>query len=232
MSRPILNATDVALGYEEDLCRGLDLQVEQGEIVGITGPSGCGKSTLLRVLAKIELPKTGTVVINPPAEARRPAMAVFQDPRAALNPRWQIVRSVGEPLLVVPGLRTRRRARRDQALIALREVGLGWIDPAQRPGELSLGQCQRACLARALLARPAVLLADEPTSALDVTVAAGVLRLIAETTGERATVIVSHDQPMLAAIAHRVLRLTPAGLEPTASGGQAAKPPLPAESVQ
>ncbi|HYM02464.1 MAG TPA: ABC transporter ATP-binding protein [Stellaceae bacterium] len=139
----------------------VDLGVDRGEIVGIVGTSGCGKSTLLRIVGGLETPSTGNVTLDGVAVAGpRPEVGlVFQEPR--LMP-WLSVRDNVEFAL---GKRPRNQ-RRPLAEAALARVGLGAFADAL-PQQLSGGMAQRAAIARALVARPAVLLLDEPFSALD-----------------------------------------------------------------
>ena len=199
-----------------------NLQVRRGEIVGICGNSGCGKSTLLRLLATIETPSSGEVFLGGEIvtsgettkifgkKARGGfVMPIFQDPLSSLDSRWAIWRIVTEPLTAKHlAEKPSRKERREIAGKILTEVGLKEIDLEARPPELSVGQCQRVCIARALLAKPALIIADEPTSALDASVSQTILRLLARIaeTGA-AIVIVSHDEKVLKALCHRVLRM-------------------------
>lgn len=216
-------------GLELSAVQATDLAVVAGEIAGICGPSGSGKSTLLRLLGALEIPSDGEILIGgEPAwvgRARRPrrrtprpgyVMAVFQDPQSSLDPRWPLWRSITEPLTAATfRLRPSAAERRKIVARSLREVGLEQIDPCCTPNELSVGQCQRASLLRALVAQPAAVLADEPTSALDVTTAAGVLHLL-RNIADRGTalVVVSHDEAMLAVLADRTLRMRDGRLAP------------------
>lgn len=199
-----------------------DLSVARGEIVGIYGESGCGKSTLLRLLAAIELPTTGTVSFGGElvtncdtrrllsARARSGyVMPIFQDPVSSLDRRWPIWRIVTEPLMAKH--RKDRLSREERCILArehLDSVGLEEINLDSRPDELSIGQCQRLSIARALIADPSLIVADEPTSALDPLVGARILHLLATASKKGiAIVIVSHDQRMLNALCHRVLSM-------------------------
>ena len=139
----------------------IDLAADRGEIIGIVGTSGCGKSTLLRIVSGLEQPSSGSVVLDGVAVAGpRPEVGlVFQEPR--LMP-WLSVRENVEFALV----RHPRNQRRPLAEAALARVGLGAVADAL-PQALSGGMAQRAAIARALVARPQVLLLDEPFSALD-----------------------------------------------------------------
>jgi oligopeptide/dipeptide ABC transporter ATP-binding protein len=202
--------------------RAASLAVQSGEIVGIAGPSGCGKSTLLRLLATIETPSTGTVLLNgelatcgdnrrilSPLARSGFVMPIFQDPLGSLDQRWSIWRSITEPLTALH--RAERPSAAQRRAIAherLSGVGLNHRDLEARPRELSIGQCQRVAIARALGAAPGLIIADEPTSALDASVAAAILRLLA-TTAQHGTaiVIVSHDRPMLDLLCDRVLTM-------------------------
>jgi sulfonate transport system ATP-binding protein len=139
----------------------IDLAVDRGEIVGIVGTSGCGKSTLLRIVGGLEHPSEGRVMLDGVAvEGPRPEVGlVFQEPR--LMP-WLSVRDNVEFAL----LKRPREQRRPLADKVLARVGLlGFADAL--PQQLSGGMAQRAAIARALVARPQVLLLDEPFSALD-----------------------------------------------------------------
>lgn len=208
-----------------------DLQLYRGEIVGISGPSGCGKSTLLRLLATIEPPSRGQVYLDGRLMAeggkvwQRPlggfVMPIFQDPVASLDSRWPIWRSVTEPLTAPQRrLRLTTADRRARAARQLAEVGLGHLDLEARPGELSVGQCQRVSIARALVAEPALLIADEPTSALDASVSAAILHLLRGIAQQgTALVVVSHDRPMLDALCNRVLTMRAGILAPQISRG-------------
>jgi sulfonate transport system ATP-binding protein len=139
----------------------IDLAVDRGEIVGIVGTSGCGKSTLLRIVGGLETPSAGSVVLDNVAVAGpRPEVGlVFQEPR--LMP-WLSVRKNVEFALV----KRPREQRLPLADAALARVGLRAFADAL-PQQLSGGMAQRAAIARALVARPSVLLLDEPFSALD-----------------------------------------------------------------
>jgi peptide/nickel transport system ATP-binding protein len=198
-----------------------DLVVEAGEVVGICGPSGAGKSTLLRILAGLEPPDEGQVLFSGVPVWRhrlgrwvrdvpRPGyvMPVFQHARASLDPRWPLWRTVTEPLTVSPGAVRSGAERRQRTRALLAEVGLEHLNIEAVPGELSIGQCQRLAILRALAAGPAVIAADEPTSALDTTTAAAVLRLLRSVADAgTALLIASHDQAMLSVMADRIIRV-------------------------
>jgi len=193
-----------------------NMAVRRGEIVGVCGPSGCGKSTLLRMLATIEPPSGGTILLNGSTRPARNGFVtpVFQDAGGSLDRRWPVWRSITEPLMAShrkespTSASLARGERRNIARARLAEVGLSGIDPEARPDELSVGQCQRVAIARALTAEPSLIVADEPTSALDAPTAAGILRLLAKAAEKGASVIVvSHDRTMLDARCHRVLSM-------------------------
>jgi NitT/TauT family transport system ATP-binding protein len=141
----------------------VSLDIERGEFVCLIGPSGCGKSTLLNVIAGLDLPDRGEVLVDGrPVRAPGPDRALlFQEP--SLFPWMSVVRNV-EFALELTG--RPKAQRRDEAMDWLGKVHLARFANAQ-PHELSPGMRQRAALARALACRPAVLLADEPFGALD-----------------------------------------------------------------
>lgn len=143
--------------------RGIDFGVDKGEFVAVVGRSGCGKSTLLRVVAGLQAPTAGEVLVSGQrvTEPRPDISMVFQRP--ALLP-WRSV--MDNVLLPVELLRWRRSEWRSRAAALLELVGLGGCEK-QLPHELSGGMQQRVALCRSLLAEPEVLLMDEPFSALD-----------------------------------------------------------------
>ncbi|MFD9941271.1 ATP-binding cassette domain-containing protein [Nonomuraea sp. NPDC059023] len=227
---PVIEVRGVSRGYalgrrRIQAVRHADLAVREGEIVGVHGPSGSGKSTLLRLLAAVEPPDEGEVLLSgraawsrrygrPYRDPPRPGyvMPVFQNPFASLDVRWPIWRSVAEPVAIAGGLP--RAGRRALAAERLDAVGLGGLDLDATPSELSIGQCQRVAVARALAASPAAVVADEPTSALDVTTVAGMLRLFKQVTADgTALVLVSHDKNMLHALCDRVYAMRAGRLE-------------------
>ncbi|MDY7106857.1 MAG: ATP-binding cassette domain-containing protein [Actinomycetota bacterium] len=197
--------------------RPTSLDVRAGEVLGLVGPSGAGKSTMLRLLAGMERPDTGTLragdhsIWGASGPARMPrrgfAMPIFQDPVASLDPRWPLWRTLTEPLVIATG-RRRRAERRELAAEELDSLGLDDIDVDRLPGSLSVGQCQRVAVLRALIAEPTVLAADEPTASLDVEAARAVSDLL-RVAADRGTavLVVSHDEPRLRSYADRVLHM-------------------------
>ncbi|MEH6414611.1 ABC transporter ATP-binding protein [Pseudomonas sp. CGJS7] len=199
-------------GQAVNALAGVDLKIAAGEFVAITGASGSGKSSLLNILGCLDRPTRGRYLI----EARD--VAEFDDEAASdirnrrigfvfqsfhLLPRLSVLENVLLPL------RFHRQPPADaheHARELLARVGLGERS-SHRPSELSGGQQQRAAIARALLLRPALLLADEPTGNLDSKSAADVLDLIGEVhAGGQTVVLVTHDRD-LAARAPREVRL-------------------------
>ncbi len=189
--------------------RGVDLRVEEGELVAIMGPSGSGKSTLLHILGGLERPTTGSVEIEgrrydglDDRELTRLRGEVFGFVFQFFNllPTLTAAENVLLPALVA-GEHPSQYADRVDELLAM----VGLADRAgHRPSELSGGEQQRVAIARALLRRPQVLLADEPTGNLDSTAGGNVLALLRRLVDDGQTVVmVTHDAGA-AAMADRV----------------------------
>jgi oligopeptide/dipeptide ABC transporter ATP-binding protein len=186
----------------------VSLDVSAGQTLAVVGESGSGKSTLLRAIAGLVRPASGRVEVNGRVARARAGGAgvqmVFQDPDLALDPRQPVWRSVAEPLaprrLRIPG------GVQEPALALLQEVGLGPEIAGRKPHELSGGQRQRVTIARAVAARPALVLLDEPLSAQDVSLRSNLLKLLAALQRERSLtyLVVSHDIAAVARIADQV----------------------------
>ena len=183
---------------------GVDLRIGAGEFVAVTGPSGSGKSSLLNILGCLDHPSSGRYLVEGRDVAtlddeassdirNRRIGFVFQS--FHLLPRLTVLENV---LLPLRFHREPPPGAPDRARELLERVGLG-DRGGHRPGELSGGQMQRAAIARALLLKPALLLADEPTGNLDSKSAADVLGLIDEVhKGGQTVVLVTHDRDVAA----------------------------------
>ncbi len=184
---------------------GIGLEVAPGEILGVVGGSGCGKSTLLRLIAGLESPTAGEVVLNgQPVRGPRDEIGfVFQEPR--LMPWLRIRDNVAFGIRHLP--KAEREARTAQALarVGLSDFAGAW------PRELSGGMAQRAALARALVGRPSVLLLDEPFSALDALTRYDLQdHLLSLWAYDRPTLIlVTHDIEEALVLADRVVVMQP-----------------------
>ncbi|MGA0705475.1 MAG: oligopeptide/dipeptide ABC transporter ATP-binding protein [Steroidobacteraceae bacterium] len=196
--------------------RGVSLSLGRGEAVGIVGESGCGKSTLARVLLGLIKPDSGQVLLEGRAvahhdrdallELRRRVQMVFQDPRGSLNPRLTILESIAEPLRC---LRPEFSASERRMLImhTLEQVGLDRGLASRYPHELSGGQCQRAGIARAIVAKPDCLVCDEPVSALDLSIQGQIVNLLADLRREIGVgvLFISHNLSVVRHLCDRVL---------------------------
>jgi ABC-type glutathione transport system ATPase component len=200
----VLEAKDVVYAYRSGGRAAVDsvsLSIEPGESVGIIGESGCGKTTLGRLLVGALNPTAGVVAVEGVPwtavhhrhPARRRVQMIFQDPYGSLNPWWSCIETVAEVIRVWDRVGGREAMKRAAALLA--EVGVAEETLHRRPGTLSGGQCQRVGIARALAAKPGVLIADEPTASLDVSVQAQILNLLRELRSRHglALMLISHD---------------------------------------
>ena len=199
----MLTATELVAGYQKGVpvLDRLSVALEPGRTVGLLGPSGCGKSTLVRVLAMLQAPWSGKVEIDgvpvtgyryaAPAALRRTVGVVFQQPRLSVDPRFTLRRTIG--------------AEAD-ALAELVDLTPELLD--RRPHEVSEGQLQRACLARALAVRPKYLLCDEMTAMLDASTTAALVGVVRSHGAAQGTGVlaVSHDETLLGAWCDEVLR--------------------------
>lgn len=214
-------------GHHAPVLDRVSLHLAPGEVLGLVGASGAGKSTLARCIAGLLAPSAGRVALDGRAlgprrtrDQRRAVQYVWQEPQAALDPRWSILRSALEPLEGF-GLASGAEAT-ERASAMLGRLGLAVAATQRRPHGLSGGQCQRAVLARALLAQPSVLLLDEPLSALDTVTTAALMReLEALLEGQPLCVLfVSHDRAAVRRLARRTLRLHGGRLEAASQAGR------------
>jgi len=194
---------------------GLNFDLAAGETLGILGESGCGKSSAARALMQLPAPTSGRVLFGgaeltttTPKYLRRVRTKlhmVMQDPVSSLNPRRKVKDLVAEG----PSIRGGNASRSAERVAGmLREVGL---DPTvvwdRRPHELSGGQCQRVCIARALMLEPEVLVCDEPVSSLDVSVQAQILNLLERTKQQHglSMLFIAHDVAVVKNVSDRVM---------------------------
>jgi oligopeptide/dipeptide ABC transporter ATP-binding protein len=193
---------------------GVSFRQLRGETIGIVGESGCGKSTLARTVLRLIEPTSGQLLFDgedllrlPPRalrRQRRDMQIVFQDPYASLDPRVRIGASIEEPLIIH---RFGGRAERERRVAELLElVGLGAEAASRYPHEFSGGQRQRIGIARAIAARPKLVIADEPVSALDVSIQSQILNLLVELRHRLALsmLFISHDLAVIRYISERV----------------------------
>lgn len=217
-SKPIISLHQVTKVYGKgdnavEALRGIDLDIRSGEAIAIIGRSGSGKSTLAHVMATLDRPTSGKVLINGSEVGRRSRRAsnrlrnqeigfVFQ--QFFMNARDSVLDNVMLPM-VIAGIRP--KLRRKRALDALETVGL--LDKAYaRASDLSGGQKQRVCIARAIVNKPSIILADEPTGNLDTATSRVVEDMLFRLNQERGItlVIVTHD-PDLAQRCGRQVRI-------------------------
>lgn len=194
----------------------VSLRLEHGESLGLVGLNGSGKSTLIRLLLGLETPDTGEVLLfgkpldwhrqADPQAWRRHIQVVFQDSRQAVNPRFSVEEIVCEPLRA-QGMK--RCDRRELCAELLMDVGLVPDFLSRRPVQLSGGQLQRVCIARALSLNPKILLLDESVSDLDLLAQARILELLDCLRQERgmALLFVSHDMRAVFQLCRRALVL-------------------------
>lgn len=223
---PLLEIRGVIAGYggtdaegfpRTRILDGIDLTIGKGQVLGVIGESGCGKSTLARVVAGLHpqakghvnlcgVPLPRTIRERSRDQLRRVQM-VFQMADTALNPATPVGRALARPLTFYHGLRGRDLKAEVARLLDLVRLPKALAD--RLPGELSGGQKQRVNLARALAARPDLILCDEVTSALDPVVAEAVLDLLIELRRELglALMFITHDLETVRAIADDVLVL-------------------------
>lgn len=193
-----LEARDIGFRYGDGpwLFQGVNLTLKPGEVVGIKGPSGQGKTTFCRILAGFETPIEGEVLLNGaslPLNGYHPVQMVLQHPEKAINPKWKMHKILNEGY------------QPDKALLELLGIEQEWL--TRLPNELSGGELQRFCVARALGPDTRFLIADEMTTMLDAITQAQIWQALIEIAKKRemGIIVVTHETRLMQRLCQRVL---------------------------
>tara|TARA_R110002020_G_scaffold53338_10_gene149344 strand:+ start:11396 stop:12223 length:828 start_codon:yes stop_codon:yes gene_type:complete len=202
----------------------VSLELKRGEVLALVGESGSGKSTLSRIMLGLDIPTSGSVLLDgkPVESFGRKAFAglvqpIFQDPYSSLNPRKTVRQLIEMPLVVAGRYSAAERQRKVRELLGILRMPSRMM--SAYPNQMSGGQRQRVAIARALISHPKIVICDEPTSALDVSVQAQVLNLLMELRSafQLTYLFISHDLAVVEYIADRVAVLEKGKLVETAS---------------
>lgn len=214
---PVLRVENVTARYKGtnfDVLKNINVDIHPGQTLAVVGESGSGKSTLARVITGLLPPGEGQItfdgrVLSPdlptrPIEDLREMQMIYQMADTAMNPRQTVGTIIGRPLEFYFGLKGKAKQKRIQELLDEIELGDGFQD--RYPAELSGGQKQRVCIARALAAKPKLIICDEVTSALDPLVADGILKLLLNLQKIEgvAYLFITHDLATVRAIADSI----------------------------
>lgn len=213
----ILEVNGITASYKgsTDVVKEIDLKIKRGRTVALVGESGSGKSTLARVITGLLPPSQGSVKFNGDALSRklnkrskeqlRVIQMIYQSPDTALNPKHKIGKILHRPLQFYFGLSEKESDRRVLELLDLIELSSKYYDRV--PYELSGGEKQRICIARALAAEPDLIICDEVTSALDQLVAEGILKLLQNIQNELnvSYLFITHDLATVKAFSDEIV---------------------------
>ncbi|MGB5869974.1 MAG: ABC transporter ATP-binding protein [Albidovulum sp.] len=213
----VLRVENVTARYKSvplDVLKNISVTLEAGHTLAVVGESGSGKSTLARAITGLLPPSRGKMIFDGrelsaglsgrSKDDLRELQMIYQMADVAMNPRQTIATIIGRPLEFYFGLRGRARDARVQELLDQIEMGKGFAD--RYPAELSGGQKQRVCIARALAAKPKLIICDEVTSALDPLVAEGILKLLLDLQAQEnvAYLFITHDLATVKSIADSI----------------------------
>jgi peptide/nickel transport system ATP-binding protein len=210
----VQNVTARYKGTNFDVLKNVTVDVAPGQTLAIVGESGSGKSTLARAITGLLPPSAGRIqfagrtlsadLAGRSKDDLRELQMIYQMADVAMNPRQTVGTIIGRPLEFYFGLTGEAKRQRIQELLDQIEMGAGFAD--RYPAELSGGQKQRVCIARALAAKPKLIICDEVTSALDPLVADGILKLLLDLQAREnvAYLFITHDLATVRAIADKI----------------------------
>ncbi|WP_432817010.1 ABC transporter ATP-binding protein [Sulfitobacter sp. JB4-11] len=236
---PLLRVENITARYRGtnfDVLKDVTVDLHPGQTLAIVGESGSGKSTLARVITGLLPPSEGTITFDGrtltpdqpsrPIDDLRELQMIYQMADTAMNPRQTVGTIIGRPLEFYFGLRGKAKQQRIQELLDEIELGDGFQD--RYPAELSGGQKQRVCIARALAAKPKLIICDEVTSALDPLVADGILKLLLnlQKIEDVAYLFITHDLATVKAIADSIAVMYQGAVVRYGSKSQVLSPPF------
>ena len=236
---PVLKVEGITARYKGtsfDVLKNINVELHPGQTLAVVGESGSGKSTLARVITGLLPPSQGRITfddrsLTPDLPTRsledlRELQMIYQMADTAMNPRQTVGTIIGRPLEFYFGLKGAEKQKRIQELLDQIELGSGFQD--RYPAELSGGQKQRVCIARALAAKPKLIICDEVTSALDPLVADGILKLLLDLQAAEdvAYLFITHDLATVRAISDSIAVMFKGEVVRYGSKSQVLSPPF------